>query len=121
MHKHTERHIKLQTIDQFEKTKRNLICFDSGCGDLVIRKSAIDSLKKGPMILSGVWDVQSEFEHGAYSITLHLGTLSGICLDQITANFPNYPLKTVESDFRAQFSNLKKGFPRKLPNLPSKT
>ena len=46
-------------------------------------------------------------------------TLSGICLDRITAKFPNYPLKTAESDFSAQFSKVNKGFPKKLPNLPN--
>ena len=65
---------KFHTIE-FEKTKFNLFYDDSGCGDLVIRKSAIDSRKKlnrayqiakGPLISSGVGDVMSVCEHGAY-------------------------------------------------------
>ena len=50
--------------------------------------------------------MKSVCEHGAYLTPRKSGdaTLSGISLDQITGKFSNYPLNTVESDFRARFS-----------------
>ena len=56
----------LQTIE-FDGVKLNLF-FDSGCGDMVVKKSAIDKLKElgraklivpGPIVLSGVGDQKS--------------------------------------------------------------
>ena len=86
----------LQTIKVEEK--RFNIFYDSGCGDLVIKKSAIDALLKmgraklkvpGPIIMSGVGDHKSVCEHGIYSIRLPLkngfeAVFSGVCLDRVT-------------------------------------
>ena len=102
----------LQTIKVEEK--RFNIFYDSGCGDLVIKKSAIDALLKmgraklkvpGPIIMSGVGDHKSVCEHGIYSIRLPLkngfeAVFSGVCLDRVTSIFPKYKLKEVERDIK---------------------
>ena len=83
--------------------------FDSGCGDMVVRKPVVDCLEKlgranlevtGPITLSDVGDQMSVSEHGAYSIRLPLrkgreAILSGICSEKVTAEFPRYPLKHI--------------------------
>ena len=102
----------LQTIKVEEK--RFNIFYDSGCGDLVIKKSAIDALLKmgraklkvpGPIIMSGVGDHKSVCEHGIYSIRLPLkngfeAVFSGVCLDRVTSIFPKYKLREVERDIK---------------------
>ena len=104
---------QLQTIS-VEGHSLNLF-FDDGCGDIVIKKTALDILLRlgrailefpGPLKLKGVGDHLTISEHGAYSICLPLKngmnvTLSGICLDRVTAEFRTYSLKTVEQDIRA--------------------
>ena len=57
----------------------NNIIFDSGCGDLVSKKSAVDRLGRdaklevpGPIILNGVGDVKTVSKHGIHKITLPL-------------------------------------------------
>ena len=118
-----------QTI-QVGNKKLNLF-FDSGCGNMVIRKSAVDSLMKlglaknilkGPLVLSGVACQKSICEFGKFQITLPLYNgeninLSGICLDKITSTFPNYPLGEVEKEIQQDYL-LKGGDLEKLPKLP---
>ena len=110
----------LQTINV--GGKRLNLFYDSGCGDIVVKKSAVDALLSlgrakqvipGPITLFGVGDKKTECEHGIYSIRLPLkngmdATLSGVCLDRVTSAFPKYALKEVEKDVRNQCENLPK-------------
>ena len=119
----------LQTIEVQGK-KFNLF-FDSGCGDLVCKKSAVMHLEAmgratkifdGPITLSGVGNHKSICDHGVYSVKLplHNGkdiTLSGICLDKVTGEFPIYPLHDVESEIQRVYAS-KSFSSRQLPKLP---
>ena len=79
--------------------------FDSGCGDLVIRKECCDKLKSlgranqespGPIVVHGVGNQKSICEHGVYSVKLPLNDnetawMCGICVDERAMPFPIYP------------------------------
>ena len=62
----------LQTI-KIEDMKFNLF-YDSGCGDLVSRKSAVVRLEKmglkGPIIITGLGDPKTVCEHGIYKVKI---------------------------------------------------
>ena len=87
--------------------------FDNGCGDLVVRQSAVEKLSRigraklefgGPIPINGVGDHKTE-ALGFYSLCLPLhdgtnATLSGVCLPKITTRFPVYHLREVEADLR---------------------
>ena len=120
----------LQTI-QIQNKNSNLF-LDSVYGDLMYKKEAVMILESmgratkiydGPLTLSGVGDNKTSCKHGLFSVKLPLFNgrevnLSGVCLDKITSEFPNYPLKEVEKDIRKAFrfaSN--KNDPRKPPKL----
>ena len=53
---------------------------------------------------------------------LHNGenaTMSGVCLEKITATFPSYPLQgEVEQDLIQAFKETKKRISKQLPKLP---
>lgn len=103
---------ELQTI-KVESIKLNLF-YDSGCGDMVVRKSVVEKLAAvgraiqivpGPIILSGVGDQKSVCIDGVYSICLPLynngnAILTGLCLPKITTTFPTYDLSKVEKDIK---------------------
>ena len=105
----------LQTI---EIKKENFdIFFDSGCGDLCVKKSAIDRLeklgrakqvRKGPIKLFEVGYQSSVSDFGIYQISLPLfkgenAIMSGICIEQVTNEFPMYPLQgKVQSDIQKE-------------------
>ena len=73
--------------------------FDSGCSNMVCKKSVADKLMSknlatkivdGPIKLNGVANKESICKYGKYSLKIPLknGTnvsLSGICLDKITS------------------------------------
>ena len=119
----------LQTI--LVRGKKFRLFFDNGCGDMVVRKSAVDFLEKlglaknivkGPLVLSGVAEQQSICQYGRYKITLplHNGTevdLCGICIDTITSTFPTFPLDQVEKDIKQDYLS-KGGDLSNLPKLP---
>ena len=119
----------LQTI-KIGDQKFNVF-FDSGCGDMVCKKSAIDLLDKqnraenivkGPLVIGGVGDLKSVSDHGRFRVTIPLydgksANLSGICLDKITSTFPLYPLAEVEKDIIFDYTS-RGGDPQKLPKLP---
>ena len=102
----------LQTI--FVCGVRLNIFFDNGCGDLVVRRSAVDKLLElgraklaipGPLQIVGVGD-QKSFAEGMFFICLPLYdgsnvTLSGVCLPKITSEFPTYDLQSVEADLKS--------------------
>ena len=67
----------LQTI-KIEDKKFNLF-YDTGCGDLISRRSAVVCLQKmgrachelkGPIILTGVGDNKTVCDHGIYKIKM---------------------------------------------------
>ena len=108
------------------------IFFDSGCGDSVCKKKAVDFLIEqnrakhnvtGPLVLSGVGGQKSICEYGKYQVTLPLyngknANLSGICLDSITSVFPKHPLKEIEGDIKNVYFK-SGGNVDNLPRLPS--
>ena len=101
----------LQTI-QIQNVRLNIF-FDNGCGDLVVKKRALDLLLglgrafceiSDTLTIVGVGDQKAE-ALGVYSICLPLHdgtnvTLSGVCMPKITSRLPIYPLGKVESDLR---------------------
>ena len=104
--------------------------YDTGCGDLVCRYQAVRSIGdraiqefEGPITLGGVGDIKTQSPHGVYKVRLPLhngedATMSGVCIDQITATFPNYPLQgRVESDIKEAFK-INKSKSQRLPKLP---
>ena len=107
------------------------IIYDSGCGDLVCRKLAIDKLitlgranrvLPGPITLSGVGDKKTGCQEGVYKIMLPLSaggnaTMSGLCLDKVTGKFHKFSLKKVEDDIRGHYRKCGKD-PGNLPRLP---
>ena len=110
------------------------IFYDSGCGDLVCKKSAIDKLVKigrasqelpGPITISGVGDQKTICQDGVYRISLPLcggkeANLSGLCLNKVTGTFPVFPLGRVESDIKEHYQQFGKNPTGKLPRLPDK-
>ena len=109
------------------------IFFDSGCGDLVVRKDCVDKLMRigravkeydGPITLNGVGNQKSICPYGIYSIRIPLkdGTeakMSGLCVDEVTLPFPKYPLKVVEQDIIREVGENDKDLLSKLPTLPN--
>ena len=120
----------LQTI-KIEGESFNIF-YDSGCGDMVCKKSAIDKLigmgraslvLPGPITLSGVGDKKTVCKEGVYKITLPLSnggeaTISGLCLDRVTGMFPVFSLKQVENDIKGHYRKCNMD-PGTLPRLPS--
>ena len=116
----------MQSID-VDGIHLNLM-YDTGCGDMVISRSAIEKLMAqskaklempGPIIISGVGDNRTVSEHGIYSVRLPLkdgneAIFTGICLDNVTSEFPKYSLKNVEMDIKGQYKRQGKS----LKNLP---
>ena len=87
------------------------IFYDTGCGEFVSRYGAIERLGSraikefdGPVILGGVGGICTESRYGVYSVKLPLvnnneALLTGVCLQQVTQEFPQYPLSgKVEND-----------------------
>ena len=107
---------QLQTINVKGRSgSRNIrLFYDGGCGDMVINWKTIKFLKSigratllksGPLPLIGVGGHESFSEYGIYRITLPLSdgndaTFSGLCLDQVTAELPRFPLKEIEGEIR---------------------
>lgn len=103
------------------------IFFDTGCSDFIVSKNAVDRLgsyakliSKIPAKIIGVGKNTTSSEYGIYRVKLPLitgetATLSGICLTDITGDFPLFPLKEAEKDLRLSAGPLAKTFP-KVPN-----
>ena len=119
----------LQTI-QIQHVRLNIF-FDNGCGDLVVKKRAVELLTSlgrafceidQALEIVGVGDQKAE-ALGVYSICLPLHdgtniTLSGVCMPKITSRLPVYPLGEVESDLKKWYSG--NDSCRDLPKLSSK-
>ena len=110
------------------------ILFDNGCGQLIIKKSAVDKLLKlgravqtvkGPLHITGVGDNQTVSNDGEFSISLPLHSgenaiLTGVCLPKVTGDFPNYNLGDVEKDIRSRCNDVGgHELVSCLPKLPS--
>ena len=124
---------QLQTIE-IDGVRLNLF-FDSGCEDMVVRKSAVDKLEgigrakqilPGPIQITGVGDQKSSCDDGVYSICLPLHdgsnvTLTGLCLSKVTSKFPVYDLGTAGEDLknRCRQSGGQK-LVNRFPRLPCK-
>ena len=118
----------LQTINV--NNQQYNIFYDSGCGDMVSRYSAIKRLGrrakqeyKGPVQLGGVGGVKAESKYGIYQVKLPLcsgsdAILSEVCLEKITESFPTYPLQgKVMQDIISSYKNTA-GNPSDLPKVP---
>ena len=102
----------LQTIDVDSLPIR--VFYDRGAGDAVLKWAAVDALKKlgravliqsGPISMSGVGGIESVTHYGLWSICLPLKNgrnvvITGVCMENVTAEFPNYQLNDVEWDVR---------------------
>ena len=90
------------------------LLYDTGCCDMVSSYVAIKSIgsrakKESFIIISigGVGNAQVKSNHGIFQVKLPLfngseATFSGVCLDQITVKFHQYPVKwIVEEDIAA--------------------
>ena len=107
------------------------VFFDTGCSDMVARYDAVkrigDRAKlevKGPISLGGVGNLKTESQYGIYQVRLPLvngnnAVLTGVCLDQITNTFPNYPIEgEISSDIQAAYSESGQQLSN-LPKLPN--
>ena len=116
----------LQTI-KINKQNYSLF-YGTGCCDMVSRYAAIKSIGSRakqessiPISIGGVGNTEVKSNHGIFQVKLPLfngseATLSGVCLDQITVKFPQYPLKgIVEEDIAAGYKRQGNN-PRDLPN-----
>ena len=105
--------------------------FDSGCGDLVSKNEAIDTLGPranieipGPITLRGVGDTRTISEYGIYKITLPVtdgktALLCGLVLDQVPCTFQTYKFEgKVKHDINK--FHKKCGMSRVLPGLSNK-
>ena len=118
----------LQTV-KVEKQLYSLF-YDTGCCDMVSRYQAVKSIGaraskeiSGPISVGGVGNSQIQTSLGIYKVQLPSfngseATFSGVCMDQITVKFPQYPLKgKVEDDIKDAYRR-EGNDPRYLPNLP---
>ena len=105
--------------------------FDTGCSDMVAKYNAITRIGKrakmeidGPTTLGGVGNVKMESPHGIYQVRLPLvngkdAVLAGVCLDQITNEFPSYPIQgQIEDDIKSGYIQ-NGGNVNDLPSLPA--
>ncbi|XP_066911762.1 uncharacterized protein [Clytia hemisphaerica] len=104
------------------------IFFDSGCSDFILSEKAVALLGPHAKLkdnrrtpLGGVGNMSMKSLGSYYvDLPLHDGrttTLSGICLKQITSEFPIYQLKQVEEDIHKHYKS--SGGTKSLPKLPS--
>ena len=116
----------LQSI-KVNSNKLNIF-YDNGCSDFIVSENAVKLLGKhakkqnaDTIQLGGVGNMTIE-SIGAYNVTLpqyngQMITLSGICIHQVTSDFPIYPLKDVENDIQQHYTS--SGGTNSLPRLPS--
>jgi len=101
--------------------------YDTGCSDFILSSKAVkllgsSAIKHGSESaqVGGVGNSVT-MSLGSYNVTLPLHdaktvTLSGVCLDRITSNFPTYMLKEVEREIHHHYQS--SGGKRQLPKLP---
>ena len=90
------------------------IFYDRGAGDAVLKWTAVQALQKlgravlingGTITMAGVGDMKSVTDYGLWSICLPLKTgynvvITGVCMEKVTSEFPQYDLTDVERDIR---------------------
>ena len=99
----------LQSI-KVNSNKLNIL-YNNRCSNFILSENAVKLLRQyakkqnaDPIQLAGVGNMTME-SLGAYSVMLRqynsqMVTLSGLCIHQITSNFPIYLLKDVENDIQ---------------------
>ena len=105
------------------------LLYDTGCCDMLSRYAAIKSTGSRPkqetsipISVGGVGNTEVKSNHPIFQVKLPLfngseATFSGVCLDQITFKFPQYPLKgIVEEDIAAGYKRQENN-PKDLPQL----
>ena len=111
------------------------ILYDDGCGDLVIKESAMEILRnlgrarqllRGPLFLHGVSNLEAKSNAGVWEIDLPLryptedgevdACMSGLCLETVTKAFPEVFLKTAFDELKSKWDSL--GNRGDLPKLP---
>ena len=107
------------------------IFYDNGCGDMVIKDSAIVKLRSvgralnvrpGPQFISGVGGQETVSSQGVFSICIPLrngkdALLTGLSLPKITSDLPTFNLQNVGKDIKAAYSSTG-GDVLSLPDLP---
>ena len=121
----------LQTIS-VDGVRLNIF-FDSGCYDMIIKKSAVDkllALERAEKISSddceivGVGGVKSICKEGFFSVALPMyngdnAILTGLCIDQITCEFPKCELSEINKDVHERaFATEGDSLVSRLPSLP---
>ena len=118
---------QLQTIKL--NGKRFNIFYDNGCGDFIVRQSAVKKLQThvikefdGTINIGGVGGIVKQSPHGIYTVKIPINddqnaTMTGVCLERITQKFPDYPLRQVEEDIHNAFKK-QNGDASELPRLP---
>ena len=104
--------LQTRKVEQYEYS----LFYDTGCCDMVSQYAVIKWIGKraskeliGPVTLGGVGSAQTTSGHVTSQVKLSLfngndAVLSGVRLDQITVEFPKYPLKCqVEADMRSGY------------------
>ena len=91
------------------------VFFDNGCNDFLIKYSAIKKLgkearKESSRVthIGGVGNTTTCSTLGSYSVNVPMvngkyASLSGICIDQITTTFPEYPLNEVYKSIQENY------------------
>ena len=111
------------------------VLYDDGCGDLVLKESAMEILKglgrarqlvKGPLFLYGVSGMEAKSDAGVWEIDLPLrnptkdgetdACMSGLCLKTVTKEFPEIFLKSASDELKNEWESL--GKTGNLPTLP---
>ena len=107
----------LQTISVDGVSLR--LFYDRGAGDAVLKLAAIKALQKlgralqiraGNITMTGVGGIDSITKWGEWSIILPLKSgydaiISGVCMEKVTAEFPDYDLADVEKDVREKIED----------------
>jgi len=106
------------------------VFFDNGCSDFIIKHAAAELIKPsakqvyaGNTSIGGVGNSHTVSKHGIYTVKIPLydgevASMSGICLDRITSQFPMYPLGEVEKDVCNAYRRVG-GDLKQLPKLPT--
>ena len=111
-----------QGIYLFQTVKINnndfTIFYDNGCSDFIVKHSAINNLGKSVTIessdvihIGGVGNTSTCSTLGIYNVRIptyngQAASLSGICMEEITQTFPEYPLCEVLKDIKRHHSAL---------------
>ena len=119
-----------KTIYILQIVSSNIQFFTMGSCDIVSRYNAIKAIGvravqelPGPISIGGVGNAEIKTTHGIYRVKLSFfdrndAVFNGVCLDQITVHFPEYPLQgRVENDIRNDHKQIGVDM-KNLPNLP---